>query len=146
MAKKIAPNRDSEEWQLTEHVTRFVNETFGRRLRPSRALYDAIHAAIESGYSPQEIRLVFWVARCIAGDLWMKEALSRDLPPEIALRHKGATNPKTGNPARRHLDELLARASETNAVMVSRILQKLPEDMRDSETALLKEMEVPLDG
>ena len=142
MAKRAAPSKDDEHWKLAEHITRFVNNAFGRRLRPSRALYDAIRAAAESGYSSDEMRTAFWVARCLSGDQWLKEVLQNDMSPEIVLRHKGGINPKTGSPSKRWLDELLARASETNSSLVVAILGRLPEDMRAGEDELLDRMEV----
>jgi hypothetical protein len=99
-------------------------------------------SAIESGYTHDELRLAFWVARCISGETWLKSALMKDLSPDIVLRHKGHTNPKTGQPAKRWLDELTSRANETNPILVGAVLQKLPAEMIDDERELLKRMEV----
>ena len=138
--------RDEESWSLNEHVTRFVNAAFGRRLRPSRALYDAVRAARESGYTGDECRLAFWVARCVSGDFWIKERLTAaEIGPEIILRHKGGINNQTGKPAKRWLDDLLSRASETNPRLVSEVLIRLPEDMQDEERQLLERMDVVYD-
>lgn len=144
MAKKLsAPEADSESWKLTEHITRFTNVVFGRKLRASRALHDAVVSAEESGYTHDEMRLSFWVARCISGETWLKTALQKDqLSPDIVLRHKGHTNPKTGQPAKRWLDELTSRANETNPLLVGAVLNKLPPDIIDGERELLTRMEV----
>lgn len=145
MARKSteAPSLESESWKLTEHLTRFTNLVFGRKLRASRALHDAVVSAEESGYTHDEMRLAFWVARCISGETWLKTALQKDqLSPDIVLRHKGHTNPKTGQPAKRWLDELVSRANETNPLLVGAVLSKLPADMIEGERELLTRMEV----
>lgn len=145
MKKTLPFDVESEEWKLTERLTRFTNAAFGRKLRPSRSLYEAVLSAAESGYTFDEMRLAFWVARCISGEGWLKGALQNDLSPEIVLRHKGHQNPKTGQPAKRWLDELTSRASETNAALIGAILTKLPADLIEEERALLKRMEVPIE-
>lgn len=147
MPKRQSPRRDDETWQLNEHVTRFINAAFGRKLRPSRALHDAICAAIESGYSHDEIRIAFWVARCASGVAWIKDRMmAGDADTEIVLRHKGGMNPSTGKPAKRWLDDLLSRASETNPSLVNGVLTRLPKEMIDGERDLLRRMEVLVDG
>lgn len=142
MQKRTRPDSQDELWKLTEHITRFVNVAFGRRLRPSRSLYDAVKAAFESGYTNEEMRLAFWVARCLVGDQWIKEVLAHDMTPELVLRHKGGINSRTGIPAKRWLDEMLARAGETNPTIVEAVVKNLPDDMRDGEVSLLNTMEV----
>jgi len=145
--KRPSPNRDDETWRLNEHVTRFVNVAFGRKLRASRALHDAICSALEAGYSQDEVRIAFWVARCASGDAWLKERImAADIGIEIVLRHKGGMNASTGKPAKRWLDELLSRASETNPSLLAGVLVRLPQDMIDGERKLLRRMEVPVDG
>lgn len=139
---KVAPPRpDDSGWALTEHVTRLVNALFRRRLRASRSLYDAITEALDAGYREDELRVVPWVARCLFQG-WITGALARDLPPEILYRFKGGMNPKSGQPARRWLDELLARAGEVAPDLVSAKLRDMPEDMREGEKALLTRMAV----
>lgn len=145
MAKKLLHDPESESWKLNERLTRFTNAAFGRRLRPSRSLHEAIISAEEAGYTHDEMRLAFWVARCIAGEGWLKVALQKDLSPEIVLRHKGHTNPKTGQPARRWLDDLVSRANETSPALVGGVLRKLPPDMNSDERDLLLRMEVPFE-
>lgn len=133
---KVA-KRNEEAWALTEHVTRFFNSAFNRNLGPSRAIYDAVVGALEAGYSRDELRVAFWVARCVTGDAWMKDALQNDMFPDIVLRFKGGMNTKTGVPAKRWLDELTSRAGETNPVLVGAILDRLPPEMRAGEVELL---------
>jgi hypothetical protein len=144
---KVRRQDDAHVWEITDHITMFVNNAFGRRLRRSRALYDAILDALLSGYSEDELRVAFWTARTLTGNdgqTWLCDALSRDLPPEIVLRFRGALNTRTGATAKRHLDELLSRVDETNPMLVSRVLEKLPEDMRAGEQELLGRMNVPI--
>lgn len=141
--KPLLHDPESETWKLTERLTRFTNAAFGRRLRPSRALHEAVVSAVESRYTFDEMRLAFWVARCISGEGWLKTALQEDLSPDIVLRHKGHVNPKSGQPARRWLDELISRANETNPTLIGAVLRRLPADMIEEEAALLKRMEVP---
>lgn len=148
MVKRVAPDRSEESWRLCEHITRFVNATFGRKLRASRALHDAITSAKDAGYSDDELRIVYWVAGGLTGNresdtyVWVKNSLKESLSPEIVLRHRGGTNPSTGNPAKRWLDDLLSRAGETSPVLVGAILYKLPADIQAEERALLDRMGV----
>lgn len=146
------PGDDDVDWALTRHLTAFVNAAFGRRLRPSLSLYDAVRAAVEAGYTGDEIRLAFWVARC-GNDAWLKDALRADgvtdqrgrtyhMGPDVVLRHKGGLNTMTGNAAKRWLDDLLSRASETSPALVAAILRELPAEMRPDELSLLQRMEV----
>jgi hypothetical protein len=150
VGKRTPPSGSDEAWRLTEHITWFVNIAFVRKLRPNRALCDSIRAALESGYSEDEIRLAFWVSRCIAGDHWLKQKLiEHAVMPELVLRHKGGINIKTGAPAKRWLDELLACAQETNPALIAAILRRIPDDAREGETAMLKRVNVvwgELDG
>ena len=144
MAKSLL-DRNSPEWKLTEHITALVNAMFGRRLRPSRNLHSAICSAVDHGYSHDELRIVFWVARCLTGDCWLKNALQRDLLPHVALRFKGGTNPSTGKPAVQWLDDMNARIDETNPVMVYHVLKRLPDELREGERELLQRMEVNIE-
>lgn len=143
--KRAKPSETDPLWILTVKITRFMNVAFGRRLRPSRAMYDAIVSATEAGYTEEEIRIAYWTARCIAGDVWLKEALSKDLSPEIVLRHHGGINPKTGQPAKRWLDDMISRVGETNRVLIAQVYKKLPDDMKEEERKLLEEMNVAWD-
>ena len=101
-------------------------------------------------YSREEIRIAFWVARCATvgeeeqptGLSWLKENLLTHGSPELVLRHHGRTNPRTGVPAKRWLDELLARIDETNEVVIGTVLSQLPEDMQKQEESLFEKMEV----
>lgn len=148
-SQHLPPDRDSELWKLNVHLTRFVNVVFGRKLRPSLALYDAIVSAESAGYTHDDMRLAYWVARCIVGDGWLKSTLQamgdNALSPDILLRHHGGINPKTGQPAKRWLDELVSRASETNPMLVGSVLGRLPEDMIEGERELLRRNEVPFE-
>lgn len=141
-------NKESDSWLLNVHITKFVNAVFGRKGRPSLAMYDAILSAEEAGYSHDDMRLAFWVARCLPGDEWLAKNLHMDgakLDPELVLRHHGHINPKTGNPAKRWLDHLTSRADETNPMLVGAVLRKLPPDMIDGERELLQRMKVALE-
>jgi hypothetical protein len=150
LSKRSAPDKTSEEWKLTEHITRFANVAYERRLRPSRALYDAICSAKEGGYTNDEIRIVFWVARSInltEGDMvggvaWLKTTLMSHGSLELVLRHKGGVNPVTGVQAKQWLDDLLSRIDETNPNVIRVVLSQLPEDMQAGEKALFDRMEV----
>jgi hypothetical protein len=150
LSKRNAPDRTSPEWKLTEHITKFANVAYERRLRPSRALYDAICSAKESGYSDDEMRMAFWVARTvrlseadmIGGVAWLKTSLMAHGSMELVLRHKAGLNPATGVPAKRWLDELLSRIDETNPNVIRAILLQLPEEMQAGEEGLFKRMEV----
>jgi hypothetical protein len=139
------PSKDDPNWKLAEHITEFVNIVFGRRLRASRALYAAVVEAKESGYTDDEIRIAYWAAAGLGG-YWVRQALKEDMSPEIVLRHKGGTNPRTGQPAQRCLDDLLARLGETNAVITKATLEQLEQKMgpgyAEEENQLLKRMNV----
>lgn len=140
-------SRDPIALALTEHLTTFVNVAFGRRLGllgPSRSLYDAVVSALEDGYTDAEMRLAFWIARCLPGDEWIKMQLQGTLAPEIVLRHLGKTNPVTGKPSVRWLDDLLARAGEVNPVVVATVLGSLPDDIRQGERELLTQYRIPI--
>lgn len=149
MSQPSAPDKESTEWALTEHITTFANVAFERKLRPSRALYDAILSAKEDGYTDDEIRIVFWVARSVSvvgdelgGVAWLKNSLMNHGSLELVLRHKGRINPITGVAAKRWLDDLLSRIDETNPNVLYAILGQLPNDMRQDEMALFERMGV----
>lgn len=144
MAKRNqVPRLDDSVWQLTVHVTTVINVLFDRKLRPSRAMHDAIRDALEAGYSTDEVKVSFWVARCIAGDVWLKQKLlSREASPELVLRHKGGINTTTGAPAKRWLDEMLSRASETNGPLVAASLDRLPPGVQEKEREMLTRMDI----
>ena len=149
MSGREGYDRTSAEWQLADRVTTFMNLVFRRRLRTSRALYDAIASARESGYTEDEIRIAPWVVRTAKTDTenpgglyWLKQHLSVGGSPDLIYRHKGRTNPVTGQPAKRWLDEALSRIDETNPRMISVLLERFPKQMRDEEEALFKRMKV----
>lgn len=133
---------------LAPHITRFFNVAFGRKTRPgSRLLVDGIFDALKDGYSEDEIRIAFWVARCVTGKAaWLSEALRADLLPHIVLRHHGRLNNVTGKEAKRWLDEMLERLPESNVGMMKSLHGMLPEDMRPGERELLARMGVNVDG
>lgn len=129
--------------ELTTHLTKFFNVAFGRGTRKSREFSDSVSSALWDGYSPEEIRLAYWVARCSTGKAaWLGEQLRSDMLPHIVLRHHGRLNNVTGKEAKRWLDDLLARVGEMNVPMVKTLLAGLPSDMQDGERALLISMGV----
>ena len=140
MAKlKKAPDRESPEWKLTEWVAKFCSAVFGRRLRPSRAVYEEIvSATLDHGFTAAEIKLAFWACRCVRGT-WVGQRLEAgDVGPALVLRHRGGINSQTGKPAQRFLDDLLERVEEMNPATVGHVLRTLvPDDMRDDEERLL---------
>lgn len=142
--------RNEFAWKLNEHLVKFVNAAFGRILRPSRTLYDAIVSALEAGYTEDDLRLAFWCARCISGPLWVKDALMSGYDkgpaasPDHVLRFKGGMNTTTGAPAKRWLDDLVSRAGEVNPITVEMILKSLPQDMQEEERKLLERTGVPI--
>lgn len=149
MAKRARQSRDPAIVKLTEHLTTFVNSAFGRRLGilgPSRSLYDAVSSAIDDGYTKDECRIAFWVARCLPGNEWIKTELQATLPPEIVLRHCGNTNPVTGKPAVRWLDDLLARAGEINPTLAFAVWRGLPQEMREGEREILSQIGIEVYG
>lgn len=142
--------RDPKCAEIADKIVRFVNIAFGRKLAASRALHDAIRDAMADGYTEDEIRVVYWVARCLPGTVWLKSALAMDcdrgsVAPELALRHHGELNPITGQPAKRWLDEMLSRRLETNPQLIGVLLDSLPTEMSNSEKALLARMEIPFE-
>jgi hypothetical protein len=145
MKKAVPPSPDDPSWALADRCTKFFNVAFGRKLRTSRALRDAVFSALEAGYSEDDVRIAFWVARCLSGEGWLKDALQGDMSPDVILRFKGGTNPTTGKPAKRWLDELTSRASETKPLMVGNVLARLPQDMIEEERALLGRMSVSIE-
>ena len=105
---------------LAEKVVKFVNLTWGRRLRPSLGLVQAVDEALEAGYEPDQIRAVFWAAACGADDFMKRVLHPREgRGPELALRHKGGTNPDTGKPAVRWLDSLVVTITASSAVRIA---------------------------
>jgi hypothetical protein len=113
---------------------------FGRRLRPSRAVYEEIISAkLDYGFTTAEIKLAFWAAKCVRGT-WIGARLENgDVGPALVLRHRGGMNNQTGKPAQRFLDDLLERVDEMNPITVGHVLKNLiPKDMHDDEERLLK--------
>ena len=148
MAKRSnQPARTKEATDLAAHITQFVNITFGRslgRLGPSRNLCDAVQEALDHGYTPIEIRMAFWAARCIP-DSWITTTLSGSAQPEIVLRHKGGMNTITGKPAKRWLDDLVDAVGEINPRLASAVLRVLPEKMQNDERDLLEQAGITVD-
>lgn len=132
---------------LAPHITRFFNVAFNRKTRPgSRLLVDGIYDALRDGYSEDEVRIAFWIARCVTGKAaWLSEALRADLLPHIVLRHHGRLNNVTGKEAKRWLDEMLERLPEANQSMMRSLFTALPEDMRPGERELLARMGVTIE-
>lgn len=132
---------------LADHVTKFFNVAFGRKTRPgSRLLVDGVYDALKDGYSPDEIRIAFWVARCVTGKAaWLSEALRADLLPHIVLRHHGRLNNVTGKEAKRWLDEMLERLPEASTAMMKSLYAILPDDMKQGERELLARMGVQIE-
>ena len=138
----VDPHRPAAE-RLSLHITRFFNAAFGRRTTGSRELVDAVTGALADGYSEDEIRIAFWIARCVTGKAaWLSEQLRSDLMPHIVLRHHGRLNNVTGKEAKRWLDDLLARRLEVNTQMLKSLLGIVPPDMQADEIELLKRMGV----
>jgi hypothetical protein len=139
---KRVPEREAEAKRITKHITRFFNVAYGRNTTGSRELIDAVYSALEDRYSEDEIRVAYWAARCVTGKAsWLGERLrAGDVLPPMVLRHHGGINNQTGKPAVRWLDEMIARALESNPVLVKALLDSLPEDMRPGEEELLKRM------
>jgi hypothetical protein len=136
----VDPHRPAAE-KLSQHITRFFNAAFNRRTTGSRELVDAVTSALADGYTEDEIRIAFWIARCVTGKAaWLSEQLRSDLMPHIVLRHHGRLNNVTGKEAKRWLDDLLARRLEANTAMLTALYNTLPEDMRAEEIALLQRM------
>jgi hypothetical protein len=122
-------------------LVRFFNVAFGRNVRLSREFLHHVSEALWSGYSVDELRLAYWVARCSTGKAaWLSEQLRGDMLPHMVLRHKGRLNNVTGKEAMRWLDDLLARAGEANPAVMKSLFEKLPADMQDEEQALLVRM------
>lgn len=142
MRKGKRPDEGSAEFRLAHHLTAFVNAAFGRSLRTSRALVEAAQEALEAGYTEDELRTAFWTTAGLQG-YWLRTAL-RDgmIGPEIVLRFKGGTNSQTGKPAKRWLDETIARAHETNPLIVGMTLRRLPAEMLADEKALLGRVKI----
>ncbi len=126
-----------------EHLTRFVNAVYGRKLSGSLGFYESIVSAIDHGYTEDEIRIAFWVVRCLPGDSWLRAKLQEGLAPAIVLRHQGGINRVTGSEAKRWLDDMVSRRLEMHPSVVGSVLRKLPDDLREGEEALLKRMEIP---
>lgn len=134
----VDPHRPAAE-RLAQHITSFFNVAFGRRTTGSRELVDAVAGALADGYSEDEIRIAFWIARCVTGKAsWLSDQLRADLMPHIVLRHHGRLNNITGKEAKRWLDDLLARRLEANQGMVRQLLDRLPTHLQAEEIELLK--------
>jgi hypothetical protein len=132
--------------RLSAHITRFFNVAFGRHTVGSRELVGAVLDALADGYSEDEIRIAFWIARCVTGEAaWLSERLRSTLLPPVVLRHHGRLNNITGKEAMRWLDDLLARRLETNQAMMKSLWSSLPEDMKEDERELLARMGVTID-
>ena len=127
--------------EVADKIVRFFNFAFNRNVRGSRELLHHVSTALKNGYAEDELRLAFWVARCSTGKAsWLSDQLKSDLLPHIVLRHQGRLNNITGKEAKRWLDDLLARAGEINVPMMKALFNSLPDDMKDSEQALLVRM------
>ena len=145
MAKTKTKTDFIKTFNIADNITHFVNKVFGRRLGllgPSRSLREAVQKALEDGYTEDELRMAFWVARCVAGDNWIGSQLQANMQPEIVLRHCGGMNKETGKPAARWLDNLIEKAGEINKPLVNATLAILPDDMRLREEELLKRVGV----
>ena len=139
--KKKALHPKAED--LAKHLIEFFNVAFDRRVRGSKEFREAVSSALSSGYSSDEIRLVFWVARCSTGKAsWLGEQLRHDLLPHIVLRHHGRLNNVTGKEAKRWLDDLLARAGEANEFMIKALYERLPPELQEGEKELLERMDM----
>lgn len=137
MSKAMHPEAEA----LTSHLTKFFNVAFKRNIRGSREFREAVSDALNNGYTPDELRLAYWVARCTAGKAaWLGEQLRGDMLPHIVLRHHGRLNNVTGKEAKRWLDDLLARANEANRPMLEALFKALPEELKDGEAELLTRM------
>ena len=136
---------------LAEKVVKFVNLTWGRRLRPSLGLVQAVDEALEAGYEPDQVRAVFWAAACGADDFMKRVLHPREgRGPELALRHKGGTNPDTGKPAVRWLDSLWEKVGEMNPDAVLSLLARLRREGMtevevEEEKALLFRVDAPME-
>lgn len=137
---------------LAIHLVKFFNVAFGRnigKIRPEGSdefLYH-VSEALWDKYSNDEIRIAFWIARCLTGNAaWLSEQLrSGSVLPHVVLRHKGRLNNQTGKEAKRWLDDLIARAGEANQVMMKSLFGTLPESMHDEERDLLARMGMELE-
>jgi hypothetical protein len=134
------PSADDPRWRLAERIVLFVNTVFDRKLRTSRALYDAVVSALDNGYTEDEIRIACWAARCTEN--WLREMLGEGLGPEYILRFKGGTNPETGKEAKRWLDEMSSRIDEMNPIVVGRVLKLFPDDFQKEEREFLTRLGV----
>lgn len=113
--------------ELAEWITQFVNVVWGRKLRSSKALVDAVESALENGYTEDHIRSVYWVAASLPGDEFIKDALrpGKAIDPEVLLRFHGRVNNYTGKDAVRWLDILGARVEETSSRLVAGVLERV---------------------
>lgn len=134
---------------LADKIVKFVNLTWGRKLRPSLGLVQAVDEALEAGYTPDQIRAVYWTAAC-GGDDFIKRVLHprEGRGPELALRHKGGTNPDSGKPAVRWLDALWEKVGEMDGRQVAALVIRLrsigmSENEISEELALLDRIEAP---
>jgi len=137
---------------LAAWAVAFVNVTWGRRLRASKALVDAVAEALDAGYSEDDIRSAFWVTATLGGNDWLKDAMrpgDRPLAPEVVLRFHGGTNPVTGKEAARWLDDRLARVEETSGSLVAGVLARLKRETDSArhgqEAAFLKRAGFPME-
>jgi hypothetical protein len=141
---KIDPLYDQAR-DLMEQLTKFFNVAFQRKTAGGIEFLGEIIRALRDGYGPEELRVAYWVARCLTGKAsWLSGALRGDLLPSIVLRHDGGINPKTGKPAVRWLDDMLARRMEVSHAMVQALYDNLPDDLKESEKEIVPLMGVKL--
>lgn len=141
---------------LAEKIVKFVNLAWGRRLRSSLGLVEAVQDALDVGYTPDQIRGVYWSAACQDGFIRGVLTAAEGGSPELCLRHKGGTNPETGKSAKRWLDLLWETVSEMRPNLISELLVDLATAVRigdksramndyevDEEKALLDRIDAP---
>jgi hypothetical protein len=139
--------RFEEAQVLMEQIRQFFNVAFQRRLVGGWDWLECLIKALKDGYTPGEIRVAYWVARCLPGkSSWLATVLRDGGSPLMVLRHDGGINPVTGVPAKRWLDDLLMRRMEVSAPMVQMLYNNLPPELKESEREIIALMGVKLDG
>jgi hypothetical protein len=111
--------------QLTDAVVRFVNLAWGRHLRSSLGLAEAVQEALDDGYTEDQVRAAYWSAACQDGFIRGVLTTGEGGSPELCLRHKGGTNNETGKAAKRWLDLLWETVGEMRPTLITNLLADL---------------------
>jgi hypothetical protein len=92
-------------------IVQLYNVAFAKRLSPTPGNVGAVADAIAAGYEPGQVAAAV-VAAALGPEKFYRDPEMGQPSLDVILRWKGGTNPKTGAPARKHLDCLVGLAGQ----------------------------------